>query len=194
MPHPLDIIRRFVPLVPELENTLRQLLVERHFKRRQTISDTTQLSNTAFYIVKGAARVYHLKKGKEHTFSFAFDDQFILVNQYNEQFDNTRAFIEFLEPTTAITLSPERVREVVHSNDVDYSAATLFVNAALSQYCRYLEERVIVMQQDDAAARYRWVTTRYPRITDTVNGTQLASFLGITRETLYRIRRGVYRK
>ena len=75
---------------------------------------------------------------------------------------------------------------------VSDTAGLLFLSTALMQYVAFLEERVSVMQSLGAEERYQWLLHRYPRITECANATQIASYLGITKETLYRIRGGKY--
>ena len=67
----------------------------------------------------------------------------------------------------------------------------LFVNLAMIEHVQYMEE-VMYMLRLEAPDRYRWVLNKYPQILEAVSLTQLASFLNITKETLYRIRSGKY--
>lgn len=48
------------------------------------------------------------------------------------------------------------------------------------------------MQTLNATQRYRWLINRYPRILESATTTQIASYLGLTKETLYRIRNNKY--
>lgn len=49
-----------------------------------------------------------------------------------------------------------------------------------------------MLQNTSARERYQWVVDRYPRLLERSTVTQIASFLGVTKETLYRIRAGKY--
>ena len=62
----------------------------------------------------------------------------------------------------------------------------------MSQHVLALEERLDALQTMSAEERYRWALKRYPRITECATLTQIASFLGVTKETLYRIKSGKY--
>lgn len=68
----------------------------------------------------------------------------------------------------------------------------MFLNTTLAIYTSYLEERIYTLQCMNATERYDWAIKRYPRLTEYATVTQIASFLGLTRETLYRIRSGKY--
>ena len=66
-----------------------------------------------------------------------------------------------------------------------------FMNAGLINYIQYLEEQMLMLHMS-AKERYEWVVERYPQLLELVSVTQLASYLNLTKETLYRIRSGKY--
>jgi hypothetical protein len=61
----------------------------------------------------------------------------------------------------------------------------------LERHIEYLEEHMFMLRME-ARDRYFWALKKYPHILDVVSVTQLASFLNLTKETLYRIRSGKY--
>lgn len=192
--HPIDVIKSFVPLTPEAEAKLRGMMVERTYPRRAVITGLRLLQVNVFFIVKGAARVYYLRGSKDNTFTFSFEGQFISLPRFlmEDQPDETLG-IEFLEPTTILTLQPEAIREELLSEHKSISnEALLFVDTALIQYSRRLEDRLSMMLHASAIERYEWAMERYPRLLEIATVAQIASFLGLTKETLYRIRSGVY--
>lgn len=191
---PIDQIRRFARLTPGLEEELRSLMREYHFRKGDFIRGKKNLTAYAYYISSGAARVFHTIGGKEHTFSFAFEDEFIMISRHVLQSLPETVSIQFLEPTTVTFIPNLKVKNIlVESKTVIETAALLFVITGLMQYTSFVEERIWVMQSLSADERYQWALKRYPRLAECANLTQIASFLGITKETLYRIRSGKYR-
>lgn len=188
------MMRQFYNVNADMESRFMDMMEERTFRRGDILSGTGTLSASAFYIVSGSARVFYLMGGKEKTFSFSFEDEFIALSRHLiDRGDNTLS-IQFLEPTTVITLKHEAIRRTIEAEPqlVNMTEALLFVNMALLKSSLYLEERLVQFQQASARDRYQWAIKRYPRLLEVANGTQLASFLGLTRETLYRIRSGDY--
>lgn len=194
MAHPIDIIRQFTHLSPDLEERLRQLMVERRFRRGSIISGIGSLSAQAFYILQGSARLFYIHGGKERTFSFSFDDEFVVVsNMFLHDYQDTIS-VQFLENTKVVALSHSQVKTILEqSSAVSVPESLVFLNVALHQHAYALEERLNIFQHSSAEERYRWAVERYPRLLETASGTQIASFLGLTKETLYRIRSGNYR-
>lgn len=180
-------------MTPELENRLQQIMAEHTYRRGDIISGLNTLPANAYYIQKGAARVFYIRGGREHTFSFSFDDEFILLSQHLLQENDDTLSIQFLEPTTVITLSHSQVKDAMKKSDtISIPEALLFLNVALIHSSLYLEERLLILQHSSAEERYKWAVSRYPRLLEITSVTQLASFLGVTKETLYRIRSGNY--
>ncbi len=194
MSGPLEEIRRFVELPEEIEARLHEAMHNTHFNRGVKLTNSDiKLRNNAFYITKGMARVYYILNGKEHTYSFAIENQFLLMSHYILNNEDMVVGIEFLEPTDLIYVSHAEIRSALQSVDVTQRhGLTAFATTAMFNYTSYLEDRLLMMQNTSASQRYEWLCKRYPKIIERATVTQLASYLGITRETLYRIRSGKY--
>ena len=191
--HPIDQIRQFTTLTPELEKKLRLIMRDKTFAKGETIHSSQMLSTGSFYITKGAARVFYTQGGREHTVSFAFSDQFVLIPHGGYSANSDTMALQFLMPSTAIFLPRMSIKtELEESGALIDLEALLFFNTALLQYTSFLEERVDVLQTLSAPERYEWAIRRFPRLPDCATATQIASFLGITKETLYRIKSGKY--
>ena len=187
--HPIDHIRKFAKLTPALEANLRKVMREHVFAKGDVVHGVKDLSSYAYFLTKGAARLFYTAGGKEHTFSFAFAGEFVMLSRHVAIAHPDTVAIHFLEPTHVIFVPHLKVKNLLD----DYDAVTdteglLFLNVALLHYKQFLEERVDVMQSLSADERYRWVMKRYPRLSECATTTQVASFLGLSKETLYRIK------
>ena len=191
--HPIEQIKQFIELKPEEEDALREMMVERIVPKRETIVGAVNLGTFVFFLAEGAARMFYILKGKEHTIDFIFDNGFMVVPQIVlKNFPETVA-IEFLEKSRIIYVPPLRIKDYLKGKShVDKYQAILFMNAALFTHNTMLEERLNVVQNLSSTEKYVWVLNNYPRILERATITQVASFLGVTKETLYRIRAGKY--
>lgn len=191
--HPIELISRFTSLTPELEAGLLAVMREHRFNKGDVILGWKNLGSYAYFLCEGAARLFYTSGGKEHTVSFAFAGEFVLMprNQLEKHADTIA--IEFLKPTNVVFIPHLQVKALLKESGVTPDMQGLiFLSVALFQYCSFLEERVEVMQSLSAAERYRWVLRRYPMLEECATTTQIASFLGVTKETLYRIKNGRY--
>lgn len=192
MAHPLDILRRIHRLDQAQINMLSGLMQESHMPRGARIDGNSSIQNTSYYIMRGAARAFYTKDGKEHTMSFAFDDEYLMTHLVINS-EDIPLTITFMEPTDIVYLPNRKLHEtMIGIEDLDHHEGLLFMNASLLHYNKYLEERIYVLQSMTASERYEWTLKRYPRILECATITQIASYLGITKETLYRIRSGKY--
>lgn len=192
MPHPIDIIRAAFNITPEQAETLQSLMVEKEMPRRTVIENLNEIQNNTYYIMSGAARSYYTTNGKEHTVSFAFDDEYLITRLHTTTIQ---------QPLTITFMTDSRVVYIPHSRMVEAFGgmaeshtveAMMFFNAGFMKYMQYLEERIYILQSMNAIERYNWAINRYPRLLEYATITQIASFLGLTKETLYRIRSGKY--
>lgn len=191
--HPIDQIKSFARMTPEIEASLYNLITERSFKKGDTITGAINFTNYHYYIKQGAARVYITTSGKEQTLSFSFDDEFIIATQQSLRDQPDTIAIQFLESTDLLYLPIFKIKDLLtDATTIETTSSLLFLNAALIRYASFLEERIYVMQTMNAPQRYQWIIKRYPRILEAATTTQIASYLGLTKETLYRIRNNKY--
>lgn len=192
MPHPVDVLRKIFNLSPELIEKLRIVMQEKHMPKGSTIDGNKNVQQHSYYIKQGAARAYYTKDGKEHTMSFAFDDEYLMTHIVLNSVDIPLS-IKFMEDSDVICIPVRSFSvEMKKKANVNTLEASMFLNTTLAIYTSYLEERIYTLQCMNATERYDWAIKRYPRLTEYATVTQIASFLGLTRETLYRIRSGKY--
>lgn len=191
--HPIDHIKKYTRMTPEIEEALLGIMRQGSFRKGEIIIGAVNFQTYAYYIMEGAARVFVTVKGKEHTFSFNFEDQFVIPSrQALDGYPDTIA-VQFLENTRVIYVPHLKVRDILEeSTVVNDIPALLYLNAALLRYSSAIEERLYVMQTCNAPERYRWLMEKYPRLQEIATITQIASYLGLTKETLYRIRNNRY--
>lgn len=190
--HPVDHLKRVVDISPEIEEKLRSLTTRRSYRKGERITAPSDIKFYGFYIRKGAARVSMIRGGQDLTCSFAIDDEFLAMPVSRLSTDGLEVSIEFLEPSEIIMFPIDKSNRTFLEGVTPSNDALSFILTALVNHSRNLEERLIVMQCADARQRYAWFCSRYPKIVDRVSSIHVASFLGITKETLYRIRGGKY--
>lgn len=191
MPTPFDNIKKEVDLTSEMELSINSITTERSYKRGEIISEMGYMCNHLFYILSGSARIYYISGGKEHTYSFAFENEVIALSKQLLKDSNYVTTIEFLEPTK-LAIFPIEQLQILMRNYGKLEKITQYIIHRLLSQMAVLEERILVLQTYSATERFEWLMKRYPKISERANLTQIASFLGVTKETLYRIRAGKY--
>jgi len=160
--------------------------VANHFtKDKSTLLVTEgQYADKSYFIIKGCARAYYLKDGKDITDWFAFENDFI--NSINSFFENIPSphFIELLEPTTFLEISRADIFHLADRyHDFDRLLRIIATKTMLA-----LRNRIFSIQFETARQKYENLLNIRPDITQRVPLMHIASYLGITLETLSRIR------
>ena len=183
----INDIRKLFSISSEEEKIIFDALRFRLYEKGYIITDTTEIFKHHFFIVKGVARTYYIENGKEYNYSFSFDDEFIM-SPYTESQRGLNVFVQFLEDTEVCFTSTNNRQKLPSLANEKFHH---FVETALVNQIKYMESMMIMLRME-AKDRYKWVMKKHPRILESVSLTQLASFLNITKETLYRIRSGKY--
>jgi len=114
-----------------------------------------QYADKSYFIVKGCARAYYLKYGKNIIDWFAFENDFI--NSINSFFENIRSphFIELLEPTTYLEISRQDIfkfSDKYHDFDrlgrvivtkILFAYVTVFLQSNLRRHIRSMKTYLI---------------------------------------------------
>ncbi len=143
-----------------------------------------EYSDKTYFIIKGCARAYYLKDGKDISDWFAFENEFIssIVSFFTDK--PSPHYIELLEDSVLIELS----REKMNSLSDKYHDFEKLIRVVVTKTMLRQQERLASILFQKAEQRYLALLKMYPNITQRVSLTHISSYLGITLETLSRIR------
>ena len=140
----------------------------------------------SFFVEQGLLRQYTIdNKGKEHILQFAPENWFI--SNRESEFLNLPSsyFIDAIEETTVLII-PKVLIQTFSSANPDFS---VFNNQLLHRHIASLQKRITQLQSVSARDRYLDFIKIYPDLMLRVPQTYVASYLGITPESLSRIRK-----
>lgn len=169
----------------ELSRNSKFLVLE----KGKTLVREGQYSDKIYFIVKGCARAYYLKDGKDISDWFAFENDFI--SSINSFFRNVPSphFIELLEDSVLLEISREDIEKLENMYpDFERLSKVVIITTMLKQ-----QERISSLLFHSAEEKYENILSTHPNIIQRVPLTHLASFIGITLETLSRIRKRLSR-
>jgi len=161
----------------------------RTFNKGEIVVHEGQYSKKAYLIIEGSARAYYLKDGKDISDWFSFENQFMasIISFFGNE--PSPHYVEFVEDSTVLQFSKETVDRL--SNE--YHDFERFINKIITETMLGLCERLHTIQFAKASERYKHLLTIHPQITNRIPLTHIASYLGITLETLSRIRNPKHR-
>ncbi|MEM9077988.1 MAG: Crp/Fnr family transcriptional regulator [Bacteroidota bacterium] len=135
--------------------------------------------NTKIYVVKsGLLRSYSIdEKGKEHTFMFA-PENWTIADSISPELP-CELFIEALEDSKILVLE-KKIQNTANTR-------------SLVNRINVLQKRVIMLMSSSAIERYQHFIETYSDITRRVPQRMIASYLGVTPETLSAAKRDWYK-
>ncbi|MBS1607550.1 MAG: Crp/Fnr family transcriptional regulator [Bacteroidetes bacterium] len=137
-----------------------------------------------YFLEKGALRGYYILDGKEITHWFGFEQDF--VTSFHSFITQAPAVenIQLLEGSILWAISKEKLSRLFNQ----YHEIERLVRIAYEKYYIRLEERFVNAQFKSATERYEGLLQTRPYILERIPLGHIASYLGISQETLSRIR------
>ena len=137
-----------------------------------------------YFLQQGALRGFYHLDGKEVTYWFGFENDF--VTSFHSLITQQPAIenIQLLETSVLWSISKEKL----HSLFKQHHEIETLVRVIYEKYYIRLEERFINSQFRTALERYENLLAQTPHILERVSLGHIASYLGISQETLSRIR------
>lgn len=166
-------------------SALLALAEEKHYKKGQIILYSGDPCQYIGYVVRGVVRSYYLNHdGNDITKNFHIEDHFIM-DEALLGLNNSICTYEALEDCTLLFAERFQVRLLIKQNDY-IKNLYLF---GLEDGLRYKIMRENAFLTQNATERYINFKKQYPVLEKRVNLACIASYLGITPESLSRIRR-----
>ncbi len=133
---------------------------------------------------QGVVRGYYTLEGKEVTYWFAFEDDFVTSFHSFITKQPSVENIQFLEGSIVWAISKDDLNKLLDQ----YHEIETLLRIAYEKYYIRLEERFVNAQFKTATERYQELLQQSPHFLNRVPLGYIASYLGISQETLSRIR------
>lgn len=171
-------------LSPELKLKLYSIIKTKEVIKKELLLKQGQVSDCIYFIEKGFMRSYYEREGQEITAWFMADNDFIISVASFFRRTKSHENIEALQPGLLHYIYFDELEEVYRS----YPEFNVIGRMLTTHYYILSEERLYNMRRQSAAERYHLLINKYPDIQQKASLTQIASHLGITLETLSRVR------
>lgn len=163
----------------------------RAFGKAQPVLGKGQVCKDIFFVEKGLLRQYTIdEQGKEHIIHFAPEGW--LVSDRSSAYFNQPGeyFIDAIEDSEVVIMDEPFI------NAASGISKTYRENnhRALHNHVRHLQQRISQLLSASAEARYLRFLQLYPNLSLRVPQWMIASYLGITPESLSRVRKELTKK
>jgi CRP-like cAMP-binding protein len=163
-----------------MHNSLKQAV----FSRNEFLVSEGKICRHLYFLEQGALRGFYNLDGKDITHWFAFENDF--VTSFHSFITQQPAVenIQLLEGSVLWAISKESLSKLMN----EYHELERLVRIAYEKYYLRLEERFVNAQFKTATERYQSLLMQTPHILERVPLGYIASYLGISQETLSRVR------
>lgn len=183
-----DLIKKIkgkINLSTDAEEYLYSISKKKVIPKGSILIREGQTVNKIYFVLGGCLRSYCTdKNGKEHTLQFAIKNWWI--SDYIAIHNNELATlnIETLTESTVIEFNAAEINGIL-SKFPEYEPFQRYI---LERHVVSLNKRILNQLQLTAAERYDLFVEQYPNIEQSTRNYHIASYLGITQESLSRIR------
>ena len=180
----LNHIKTYYPLSEEAQMALQDCFEQVVLAKNEFLLTEGKISRHLYFLEQGALRGYYNLDGKEITHWFGFEDDF--VTSFHSFITQEPAVenIQLLEGCVLWSISKQTLTGLFNQ----YHEIERLVRIAYEKYYIRLEERFVNAQFKTATERYENLLNQTPHILERVPLGIVASYLGISQETLSRIR------
>jgi CRP-like cAMP-binding protein len=181
----IDKINNYIKdLDNEASTALQSISSEKNYKKGDLLLRQNEICGKSYLLTNGIARKYYINDGKEITTELYFEnDLAVSFDSYTLQQPSR----EFIEALTDITVSITHYQAFQDAKLKFPKLLSLDLMLA-EYYAMWVENRLFQFHTKTATERYLEILSLSPHIVQTIPLTIIASYLGISLETLSRIR------
>lgn len=157
-------------------------------EKGQILLNKGEICRHSFFVEKGLLRAYTIDdSGKEHIIQFAAENWFISDRSSTYFYEPAEYFIDAIEISNVVFIDAHFNKKAAAINP-NFS---LLNEKLLQNHIRYLQKRINLLISATAETRYLDFINIYPDLSLRVPQWMIASYLGITPESLSRVRKNL---
>ena len=178
-------IKDSIPLSKEAEEYLYSISNERTVLKGSVLIRQGRPVDMVFFVTDGCLRSFFTDRhGKEHTLHFAIRNNWISDYIAIHSNESATLTVECLTESSIIEFDTEKIYGMLTM----FPELEPFQRANLERLFISLQKRIINQLHLSAAERYDLFLEEYPDVEQHIPNYHIASYLGITQESLSRIR------
>lgn len=187
--HSMELLLQYLhsihPISEELDEHLRTILKMRQIDKRSFLLKAGHICRSIYFIEKGLVRCFYMKHDQEVNSWFMKEGDIIVsIESFFFQVESYES-IQTIEDSIVYGIEHAQLEKIYKEfPEFNYIARIL-----LQKYYQLSEQRLYSMRMQTAAERYHFLLNYFPEIVQRVSSTDIASYLGNSRETISRIKK-----
>lgn len=170
---------------PEDLRVMRSLSILKKVRRKEFLLQEGEVCRYKMFVTKGLLRTYCLKRdGTEHIMRFAPENSWTTDHESFKNQIPSKTNIEALEPSEVIVWTRENFAELY----ARVPAFKSYMGGLIDNSLKAGRERILINLSYTSEEKYEDFMAAFPDVFRRVPLHMVASYLGVSRETLSRIR------
>ena len=181
----LAIIRQLHPLSPEAETFLKEHVTAAMVRKRKMLLKEGTVCEHVYFVVKGAVRGFVREGHRDITTWITIEDQFVSsifgLHQRSPAIENIQA----LENCELLAMTLDNL-EILYQQ---FPESNILARKLFQIYYADAERRAFIARLTKAENKYRHPLLHHQHLSNRIPLKYIASYLGMTLETLSRVRK-----
>ena len=182
----LDYFKKNISISSEIENKLNEIIIEKKLVRGEIILSDNSIKKDHIFVASGCLRsFYKTENGKEHTIQFAIKNWWIsdYITLYTD--NKSVVSIESLTHSKILVIDHTKVENFYK----EFPQFETFQRKNFEKRVSALQNRILSLLALSASEKYYQFIKDYSEFEKIIPNYQIASYLGITPQSLSRIRK-----
>jgi len=182
----LDYFKNNISISSEIENKLNEIIIEKKLVKGELILSDNSIKKEHIFVASGCLRsFYKTESGKEHTIQFAIKNWWI--SDYITLYTNNKSVvsIESVTHSKVMVIDNRKVEEFYN----EYPQFETFQRKNFEKRIAALQNRILSLLTLSASEKYNQFINDYAEFEKIIPNYQIASYLGLTPQSLSRIRK-----
>ncbi len=185
MKHPLRAhIEELIKLTDEEFELVLSYFKTTTKRKHQYILQEGEIADKEYWIVKGCLKSYFFdENGKEYILQFGMEDWWITDYESFVKQSKSKIYIDCIEDCELLYITyenREKLTKEMHKMERFWAKKSKFGRIAL-------QNRILSLIKNSSKERYELLLEQYPKLFQRVPKKLIASYLGVSRETLSRL-------
>jgi len=180
-----QVLSAIHPLSEKFKKAIGNELTHLSLPKHYLLLEAPRIAEYAYFLDSGFAMSYTFMEGEKQVEGFWISGQILVpATSFFEQVPSAE-FIELMDKTEVLCISYAGVSRLFNA----FPEANIIARVVINQYYENSRDRIRDMRHLTAMQRYARLVNSFPRIEQIIPQEYIASWLGITPQSLSRIKR-----